>query len=53
MTKVYDILYITRNGQHRKIEIGAFDVTGAINSTLEIREDVARVISAKPQEEWK
>ena len=53
MTKIYDILYITNDGQHRKMEIGAFDVRGAINSSLEMRKDISRVISAKPQDEWK
>jgi len=53
VTKIYDILYITNDGQHRKMEIGAFDVRGAINSSLEMRKDISRVISAKPQEEWK
>lgn len=52
MTKIYDVLYITPDGQHRKIEIGAFDVRGAINTTLELRKDAARVISAKLQEQW-
>ncbi len=44
---------MTSDGQHRKMEIGAFDVRGAINSSFELRKDVARVLSAKPQEEWK
>ena len=53
MARIFEILYVTPKGVHRQVEIGAFDTRGAINSTFELRDDVARVIRAKPTDEWK
>ena len=51
MCKIYDVVYESADGTRHNYQIGAPNVIGAINSTLELRKDAKRVLGAKPADE--